>query len=82
MVKKLGLTAIDLWRIIGIGGTVVSNRYDISVTLPNKVTFPIVRVAEWDGNRRYDMLIGMDIISRGNFSIINDTGKTVFSFKV
>jgi hypothetical protein len=81
LAQHLGLAVINTDKLTGIGGTILSNRYDISVTLPNKVIFPLVYVAEWGGHRFYDMLIGMDIISQGNFSIANDTGKTVFTFK-
>jgi hypothetical protein len=79
--KQLGLTCVDQRAITSIGGTILSNRYYLSLMLPNKVIFPELYVAEWGGHRFYDMLIGMDIISQGNFSIANDAEKTVFTFK-
>jgi hypothetical protein len=81
LAQQLGLAVINTDKLTGIGGTILSNRYDISVTLPNKVIFPLVYVAEWGGNRFYDMLIGMDIISQGEFFLSSVSGKTVFTFK-
>jgi hypothetical protein len=77
---KLALASSGGAMLTGIGGSIRSVLYDISVTLPSKVIFPVV-CAEWGGHRLYDMLIGMDIISQGKFLIDNDTGKTVFTFK-
>jgi hypothetical protein len=76
--QKLGLVSVDVRGVTGIVGTVLTNRYNIALTLPNN---PKIRVAEWDGGRNYDMLIGMDIISQGNFYLQNSGGKTVFTFR-
>jgi hypothetical protein len=48
--------------------------------LPNKVGFPAVRVAEGvlAGG---DMLIGMDLIGVGDFSVSNFQGKTTFTYR-
>jgi hypothetical protein len=40
LAQRLKLIAVDTDKLTGIGGTILSNRYDISVTLPNKVVFP------------------------------------------
>jgi hypothetical protein len=80
--KRLGFISVDTKGMTGIGGTILSERYYLSITLPNGVTLPVVKVAEWGGSLGFDLLIGMDIISRGNFSIVNDWGRTVFTFKV
>lgn len=73
---------LNLQRITGISGTMMAKSYDVIVTLLNNMTFSLVNVAEWDGCRHYDMLIGIDIISRGDFRIVNRTGKRIFTFKV
>jgi hypothetical protein len=78
---KLAISSPDTSLLFGIGGVVRSKLYDISVTLPNKVIFPIIRAAEWGGHQLYDMLIGMDIISQGEFFLSSVSGKTVFTFK-
>ncbi|MCK4676717.1 MAG: SEC-C domain-containing protein [Bacteroidales bacterium] len=59
-----------------------TDTYFVSFILPNKVRVNGVRVAEvpqLTGN--VDMLIGMDIITLGDFSVTNVGGKTVFSFR-
>jgi predicted aspartyl protease len=78
--EHLGRSCAGMRTLIGIGGVLRTKLYDISVTLPNKVIFPIIRAAEWEGHRNYDMLIGMDIISRGRFVIDSGAGNTVFTF--
>jgi len=80
--KRLNLLHVDTRPVLGFGGTVLSDQYYLSVTLPNGVTLPVVKASEWGGSNDFDLLIGMDIISRGNFSIVNDWGRTVFTFKV
>jgi hypothetical protein len=49
--------------------------------LPNQVAFPFVKVTEGVLSG-FDLLIGMDIITMGDFSITNVGGKTTFSFRV
>jgi predicted aspartyl protease len=82
IVEKLALSSAGNGTLTGIGGTLSTELYDISVTLPNKVIFPVICAAEWEGHRNYDMLIGMDIISRGRFVIDSGAGKTVFTFDI
>ena len=55
--------------------------YLVNLMLPQKVGFANLRVARatiTDG----DVLIGMDIISKGDFAVTNNAGKTVFSFRI
>ena len=53
----------------------------VSIRLPNNVSFSGIRVAQ--GNfRGADVLIGMDIIARGDFAVTNQDGKTKFSFRI
>lgn len=55
--------------------------YIVNIDLPNYITFESIRVCESEiGKQGIEMLIGMDIISKGNFSISNYEGKTVFSY--
>jgi hypothetical protein len=55
---QLGLTSVDQRAISGIGGTILSKRYYLSIILPNKLIFPSIRAAEWNGHQFYDMLSG------------------------
>lgn len=56
--------------------------YLIDIGLPNGVGFMAVKVSKALLGPGSDVLIGMDIISQGDFSITNQSGTTVFSFRV
>lgn len=63
-------------------GTSSTSVYLVSVFLPNNVCFRALRVTEGDLAGDVEVLIGMDIIGRGDFAISNKDGKTVFSFRM
>ena len=54
----------------------------INVRLPNRVMFPGVRAIRGELSDNADILIGMDIINRGDFAVTNLNGKTKFSFRI
>jgi predicted aspartyl protease len=56
--------------------------YLISIMLPNHVAFTNLRVSEGTIAGDADLLIGMDIIGKGDFAVTNRDGKTVFSFRM
>jgi hypothetical protein len=56
--------------------------YLISMMLPNKMGIPDVRVSMNEISSGIDVLIGMDVIQRGDFAITNCNGKTVFTFRM
>ena len=62
-------------------GTNLANAYYVSLFLPNNVFFPGVNVTQVR-LRDADVLIGMDIISQGDFAVTNLDGKTKFSFRM
>lgn len=53
----------------------------VSIGLPNNVWFDQVRVTVGQLSSDIDILIGMDIISTGDFAITHRDGKTTFSFR-
>jgi predicted aspartyl protease len=57
------------------------NVYLINLYLPNKTMFPNLKVAEGVLNG-CDMLVGMDVISNGDFAVSNFNGKTTFTFRM
>ncbi|WP_461257550.1 retropepsin-like aspartic protease, partial [Treponema sp. R80B11-R83G3] len=57
-----------------------SNVYLINVHLPNRATIVGVQALEGTPNS-CDMLIGMDVISLGDFAVTNFNSKTMFSFR-
>lgn len=61
----------------------IAKTYLVDVTLPNDVQVPDLRVCDSKiGDQGIGMLIGMDIINRGDFIVNNYQGKTVFSFRM
>lgn len=87
--QKLKLLPIGGTNVSGLGGTIFKNKYIVDIKLPNGVEICDLVVTELDnptdekGNKidSFGMLIGMDIISRGDFSITNFEGKTTMSFR-
>jgi hypothetical protein len=56
--------------------------YLINIGLPNGIGFQALKVSKANLGAGLDVLIGMDIISSGDFSITNHNNSTVFSFRV
>lgn len=83
VVKELGLVASGKTFSNHGGGRTEQDTYVVNIMLPNGVRFPGVQVAELDKVLdNFGMIIGMDIIGCGDFSITNYNGKTCFSFRV
>ena len=77
----LGLKPIGMTRVSTAGGMVDQNEYLVSIFLPNRVFVPNVRVTEGKLSG-IDILVGMDIISLGDFCVTNHLGRTVLSFRM
>lgn len=84
VVANLGLIPSGKTNLHGVTGIKDNaDTYLISIILPMQVRVDGVRVAEvpqLTGDA--DILIGMDIITIGDFSITNIDKKTVFSFRI
>lgn len=81
LAKALGLIPMGCETVYHANGSCVVNKYMVNVILPNGIEKSMLSVLE--GNLHgCDMLIGMDIISQGDFAITNRDGKTVFSFQM
>lgn len=81
VVNQLNLIPIGKTTSSTAGGIVECNTYCVDIILPNGVTandFVVQEVKLTD----CDLLIGMDIIRHGDFSISNHNGKTKFSFRI
>lgn len=81
VVDYLNLEVNDSASIQTAGGIYHTKQYLIDVELTNGVVIEDVPMfnAELDG---YDMLIGMDIICQGDFSITSSNSLTKFSFRI
>lgn len=81
LADKLGLLPFSRTKVSHAGGTSAANLYKVNIYLPNRVAFHSITVMEAVLNK-CDALIGMDIISKGDFVITNRNNKTIFSFQM
>lgn len=81
IVAKLGLQPTGKVLSYHANGCSTVNTYMINISLPNNLAFHSVTVSVGDLNG-FDVLIGMDIISLGDFSISAKNGNTIFSFRI
>jgi len=83
VVKDCGLRPISMAKIYHPGGeTKDANVYFVNIRLPNKVEVYNLRATEGILRGKADVLVGMDIIGKGDFAVTNYDGKTVFSFRI
>jgi hypothetical protein len=80
LARTLGLRAVKQCQITGVGGSQESNVYIVDIRLPNQITVSNVQVTEFLDNGKFEMILGMDIITFGDFSITNFNRESVFQF--
>lgn len=95
--KTLNLVSLGLIKSQTAAGDTLGNLYMVDIKLPNNVTVTDVRVMDSEIGKQQilvenpgqaittenlGLLIGMDIITLGDFCVSNHGGKTVFSFRV
>jgi hypothetical protein len=80
VVKACRLKPIGMTQVHGVHGVAMAEQYLINIRLPNGlgVQKVLVTLGQLGGAQ---VLIGMDIITLGDFSITNQNGTTVFSFR-
>ena len=81
IVDDLNLIPVGNTNISTANGVVTVKTYFVDFGLPNGVTVKNVLVSCADLGDDIDILIGMDIIRHGDFSITNVNNKTTFSFR-
>lgn len=84
VVQELGLIPIGKVKMQTPSGNIDANEYRINIKLQNEdVLLENVYVIDSEiGKQGIDVLVGMNIISLGDFSVSNYEGRTVFSFRV
>jgi uncharacterized protein YchJ len=82
MAGQLKLKPTSMVEVRGVHGVKIKNAYLINVYLPNKTAFSYVKVTECEEfvDSKLGMLIGMDIITSGDFAVTNFL-TTVLSFR-
>jgi hypothetical protein len=76
-----GLKPTGMMRVYGVAGAHDTETYLVNVSLPNGIGFANIKVTKGNLAGGADVLIGMDIITTGDFAITNKDGKTTFSFR-
>lgn len=79
--QALQLKPISLTRMAHAGGTMDVPVYIVNVYLPNHVLIHTHKVIEMADNSNIGMLIGMDIITLGDFAVTNVDGVTKISYR-
>lgn len=87
--KKLGLIQTGVKDVSGLGGTIEKKTYLIDLQLPNGNLYVNLDVTEIDNAKdvngnlvdSFGILIGMDIITTGDFTITNFENKTTMTFR-
>ncbi len=83
VVDRLGLIPIANTMMYTPSGMRLANIYIVDITLRNNVTVKDVQVIGSEiGGQGIDVLIGMDIITLGDFAVTNVDGITRFSFRI
>lgn len=81
LADKLGLPCVGKEIMKGAGGEYEAKKYLAGLILPNNVIIPYIMLYGFAGAKRFDMLIGMDIITRGDFLISSTANNTYFSIQ-
>jgi hypothetical protein len=81
--QLLGLIPSGMAQVNTANGMATQNTYTIDIGLPNKIIIQGIIATEIDAlTAGCDALIGMDVITLGDFSITNHNGSTCMSFRV
>ena len=78
--QSLNLIPFNRVKVNGINNISMADMVKVSIKLPNLVVVNNTNVSVCNLVKDVDLLIGMDIIKLGDFSICNGGGKTLFSF--
>ncbi len=82
VVDACALKPIGMVQTHGVHGTELSEVYLVNIRLPQGVAFMHIQVTKGKLFGEANVLIGMDIITSGDFSITNKGGVTIFSFRI
>ena len=81
VVQQCNLMPSGKTFVYGVNGQHLSDTYLITIQLQGLILFPSLRVTRGDFLGA-DVLVGMDIINRGDFFVTNHNGETTFGFRV
>jgi predicted aspartyl protease len=82
VVQELNLPIIRATRVGVGGGFHDTTSHLVNIKLPSNVMCPMFEVANIHVPSGENVIIGMDILSAGDFAVTQDKGNTIFSFCV
>lgn len=75
------LEQISAMKILSAQGESIVPVYEIDFTLPNNAKFCQIPVMEISGNKNFDIIIGMDILTKCDFAVSNPNNNLVFTMR-
>lgn len=82
VVDACNLQPTGMKQVHGVHGVQLAEEFLVNIGLPNGVAFSNMTVIKGQLSPNVHALIGMDIITSGDFSITNFQGKTVMSYRI
>ena len=82
VVQALGLSPNGKQALSTFGGIVESDTYLIDLCFENGYRIANLRVLSGEDYSDYDVLIGMDVITKGDFCVSTVNDETVFTFRM
>lgn len=82
MVTKCKLKPISKQLVHGVHGSQESFVYLVNIKLDSDVSFVGIPVTEGKLPGETNVLLGMDIINKGDFALTHSKGNTILSFRV
>lgn len=82
LATQIGLIPTGKTTITGVNHSTLENTYLVNVYLPNKVAIMFIKIAEVPAiTGGAELLIGMDIIGSGDFSVYTEDEKTIMTYR-
>jgi hypothetical protein len=83
LAKELALYPIASTYVDHAGGRSLSNVYMLNLWLPNQVGLEGIRFTEFKHTTgSFDVIVGMDVITLGDFAITHKHGKTLLTYQL
>ena len=81
--ERAKLPAIGRAIVTGVHGSQERDEYYVNLMLPNQVMVSRVRATECDEvEGTFDVIIGMSVITLGDFAISQPENETIFTFRI
>jgi predicted aspartyl protease len=81
LADRLNLEVVGNGMMDTASGLCETNQYYIDLVMRNNVSFTNIRAVEFTGDKVFDILIGMDILTLGDLAVTNAHHRTVVSFR-